>query len=172
MLGYKNLAWKSVTIPMIMPKPDVVALTGGYRKTPILQIGADIYCDTALISDVLEHLQPMPSVYPEPSKGLARTLAHWADNTLFWTSMAFNTQPKGVAQIFEKAPPEAARAFGEDRKAMSFGMPRLRSSDAVVQLVALTGYGQPEDVRLAMEAGFDVHLVKPVDVERVLEVLA
>lgn len=130
MLGYKNLPWKSVIIPMIMPKPDVVALTGGYRKTPILQIGADIYCDTALISDVLEHLQPTPSVYPEPSKGLARTLAHWADNTLFWTSMAYNTQPKGIAQIFEKAPPEAARAFGEDRKAMSFGMARIRSADA------------------------------------------
>ena len=44
-LGYKNLAWKSVVIPMIMPKPDVVALTGGYRKTPVLQIGADIYCE-------------------------------------------------------------------------------------------------------------------------------
>ena len=35
-LGYKKLAWKSVTIPPIMPKPDVLALTGGYRKTPIL----------------------------------------------------------------------------------------------------------------------------------------
>ena len=33
-LGYKNLDWKSVIIPMIMPKPDVVALTGGYRKPP------------------------------------------------------------------------------------------------------------------------------------------
>ena len=66
-LGYKKLAWKSVIIPSISPKPDVVALTGGYRKTPILQIGADIYCDTALIGDVLEHLQPEPSLYPEPS---------------------------------------------------------------------------------------------------------
>ena len=50
-LGYKNLAWKSVVIPQIMPKPDLQALTGGYRKTPVLQIGADIYCDTALIAD-------------------------------------------------------------------------------------------------------------------------
>ncbi|HCE29343.1 MAG TPA: glutathione S-transferase, partial [Comamonadaceae bacterium] len=47
-LGFKNLAWKSVIIPSVMPKPDVVALTGGYRRTPLLQIGADIYCDTAL----------------------------------------------------------------------------------------------------------------------------
>ena len=49
-LGFKQLAWKSVLIPSIMPKPDVVALTGGYRKTPFLQVGADIYCDTALIA--------------------------------------------------------------------------------------------------------------------------
>ena len=46
----KQLAWRSVHIPMIMPKPKLTALTGGYRKTPVLQIGADIYCDTALMS--------------------------------------------------------------------------------------------------------------------------
>jgi glutathione S-transferase len=130
MLGYKQLPWKSVHIPMIMPKPDVLALTGGYRRTPVLQIGADIYCDTALIADVLEHIQPAPSLYPEPSKGMARTLAQWADNTLFWTSMAHNMQPQGLAQIFSQAPPEAAKAFGEDRRAMSSGMPRLRAVDA------------------------------------------
>ena len=65
-LGHKKLAWKSVLIPAIMPKPDVVALTGGYRKTPVLQVGADIYCDTALICDVLEHLAPAPAPGGEP----------------------------------------------------------------------------------------------------------
>ena len=48
-LGLKGLAWASVEIPIIMPKPDLTALTGGYRKTPVLQIGADIYCDSQLI---------------------------------------------------------------------------------------------------------------------------
>ena len=93
-LGYKNLAWKSVVIPQIMPKPDVQALTGGYRKTPILQIGADIYCDTSLICDVLEHLAPTPSLYPEPGKGLARTLAQWADSTLFWAAWPTTSGPR------------------------------------------------------------------------------
>lgn len=130
MLGYKKLAWKSVMIPMIMPKPDVVALTGGYRKTPVLQIGADIYCDTALIADVLEHLQPEPSLYPEPSKGMGRTLAQWADTTLFWTAMAYNFQPAGTAQVFAGAPPEAAKAFAEDRQAMRSGAPRMPAADA------------------------------------------
>ena len=129
-LGYKKLAWKSVIIPMIMPKPEVVALTGGYRKTPVLQIGADIYCDTALIADVLEHLQPEPSLYPEPSKGMGRTLAQWADTTLFWTAMAYNLQPAGTAQVFAGAPPEAAKAFAEDRQAMRQGMPRMPAADA------------------------------------------
>ena len=129
-LGYKKLAWKSVIIPMILPKPDVVALTGGYRKTPVLQIGADIYCDTALIADVLEHLQAEPSLYPEPHKGMSRTLAQWADTTLFWTAMAYNFQPPGIAQVFANAPPEAAKAFAEDRQGMRGGMPRMPAADA------------------------------------------
>lgn len=129
-LGYKQLPWKSVVIPAILPKPDVVALTGGYRKTPFLQVGADIYCDSALICDVLEHLQPEPSIYPEPAKGLARTLAQWADEILFWTAMAHNLGPKGAAHMFAGAPPEAARAFSEDRKAMRIGLPRIRPEDA------------------------------------------
>jgi glutathione S-transferase len=53
------LAWGSVEIPVIMPKPDLTALTGGYRKTPVLQIGADIYCDSQLIMRELEAAAPM-----------------------------------------------------------------------------------------------------------------
>ena len=48
-LGLKGLAWASVELPQIMPKPNLTALTGGYRKTPVLQFGADIYCDSQLI---------------------------------------------------------------------------------------------------------------------------
>src|SRR3546814_3101593 len=47
--GIKGLAWHSVTIPVMMPKPDLLPLTGGYRKTPVMQIGADIFCDTQVI---------------------------------------------------------------------------------------------------------------------------
>jgi len=129
-LGYKKLHWKSVLIPPIMPKPDVLALTGGYRKTPLLQVGSDVYCDSALICDVLERLQPEPSLYPPGHNGLARVLAQWADSTLFWAAMAYSLQPKGAAAMFEGLPVEAAKAFGADRAAMSTGMIRLRPADA------------------------------------------
>ena len=129
-LGYKQLAWKSVVIPSIAPKPDVAALTGGYRKTPFLQMGADIYCDSALICDVLEHTQPEPVLYPPHLKGVARVFSQWADTSLFWAAMAYNLQPRGAAVLFANLPPAAAQAFGEDRRAMSTGMHRARPADA------------------------------------------
>ncbi len=129
-LGFKKLAWQSVTIPEIMPKPDLLALTGGYRKTPVLQIGADIYCDTALICEVLEHLQPAPTLFPEGQKGLARILAQWADSTLFWAAMGYNLQKTGMAALFAGVSAEAVKAFAADRSAMAQGMTRPRPPDA------------------------------------------
>jgi glutathione S-transferase len=121
---------------MIMPKPDVVALTGGYRKTPFMQIGADIYCDSALICDVLEKMQPEPALYPEHQKGAGRIIAQWADTTLFWAAMAYNFSPAGSAQMFGIDSPQAteaianAKMFAEDRSKMRLGMPRLPAADA------------------------------------------
>jgi glutathione S-transferase len=129
-LGYKKLAWRSVHIPMIMPKPDVVALTGGYRKTPVLQIGAHVYCDTALIADVLERVQPSPSLHPPGSEGLARILAQWADGTLFWTMIPYVFQPAGVEVMFASFPPQHVQAFVADRKAFRNNAPRMPVPEA------------------------------------------
>src|SRR6202050_5812662 len=82
LLGFKRIAWTSVLIPSIMPKPALTALTGGYRKTPVLQLGADIYCDTALISRVLEELAPEPSIYPAASAGPWAGAGQRGDSTL------------------------------------------------------------------------------------------
>jgi glutathione S-transferase len=129
-LGFKGLHWSSVIIPNIMPKPDLTALTGGYRRTPVLQIGADIYCDTALIADVIEALAPQPTLYPQGTAGAARILAQWADSTLFWTAIPYTMQPAGVAKMFEGVPPEAVKAFGDDRNIFRANMPRMRPGDA------------------------------------------
>jgi glutathione S-transferase len=129
-LGFKGLQWSSVMIPNIMPKPDLTALTGGYRKTPVMQIGADIYCDTALIADVLEEWAPQPTLYPDDAAGASRILAQWADSTLFWTAIPFTMQPAGLAHLFEGLPPEAIKAFGDDRNIFRANMPRMRPADA------------------------------------------
>jgi glutathione S-transferase len=128
--GYKKLHWKSVLVPVIMPKPDLVALTGGYRRTPVMQIGSDIVCDTALICDVLEAMAPAPTLYPPAVEAAARILAQWADSTLFWTAIAYAFQPAGMAGMFKDVPPEAVKAFSDDRKAFRGGAPRMHPSDA------------------------------------------
>jgi CheY-like chemotaxis protein len=44
----------------------------------------------------------------------------------------------------------------------------LRATAAkVTQLIAVSGYAQPEDVKRALEAGFDGHVAKPCDPERI-----
>src|SRR5882724_3470900 len=129
-LGFKGLRWSSVHIPNIMPKPDLTALTGGYRKTPVLQIGADIYCDTSLIAEVIEALSPQPTLFPSGIAAASRILAQWADSTLFWTTVAFTMQPAGIAHMFEGVPPEAIKAFGDDRNIFRASLPRMRPADA------------------------------------------
>jgi glutathione S-transferase len=107
-LGLKGLRWRSVIIPNMMPKPDLVELTGGYARTPVLQIDAEIYCDTAAILDALEALQPTPSFYPAPLGSLHRIIAGWTGAAQFGAHVgaAMRNVPAGAL----------APGFAEDRK--------------------------------------------------------
>ena len=139
-LGAKQLAWRSVHIPVVMPKPDLVALTGGYRRTPVLQIGADIYCDTALICRLLDAIAPEPALYPPALAGQAGMLSQWADSTLFWVAIPYTMQPAAMPAMFGNAPPEALKAFAADRAALRPGALRLTTDDAAVALRQYLGW--------------------------------
>lgn len=121
MLGFKQLSWRSVTIPPLMPKPDLTALTGGYRKTPVLQVGADIYCDTALIACRLEAEKATPALLPEGQEFNVSLLAQWADSVLFQHAVALVFQPESIALRFAKLPQEFVKAFVADRSALFSG---------------------------------------------------
>jgi glutathione S-transferase len=119
LLGAKRLSWKSVIIPRIMPKPDVVALTGGYRKTPILQIGADIYCDTSLIARKLDELEPSPALFPKANAAAIHSLCQWSDSTLFSAAVVIAFQPAVLAAMFSDE--AEMKSFAADRAAMRKG---------------------------------------------------
>jgi glutathione S-transferase len=108
--GIKDLAWGSVDQPVIMPKPDLVALTGGYRRIPVMQIGADIYCDSVLIVRELERRHPTPSLFPNGDAGLAQALAQWTDKGFFQAA---------VTVIFGGLGDKVDPAFIKDREALS-----------------------------------------------------
>ncbi|MCS6946349.1 MAG: glutathione S-transferase [Steroidobacteraceae bacterium] len=79
MLGLKGLAWEWVETPMLPPKPELTELTGGYRGTPVLQIGADVFIDSQLIALELERRFPEPTLFPGGVTGLAYMLGKWSD---------------------------------------------------------------------------------------------
>jgi len=81
--GLKNLAWHSVDTPPVPPRPLLMPLTGGYRRIPVLQVGADIYCDTNIILPTLERLHPAPTFYPGGSEGLVRGLSFAWERTMW-----------------------------------------------------------------------------------------
>ncbi len=135
-LGLKRLAWRSVTVPIMPPKPDVVALTGGYRRTPFLQIGADVYCDTALMCRLLDAQAPEPPLYPPASAGIAEIVSQWADTAFFWTAIPFTMQPAGAAHVMRGVTAEQMEAFRADRAAMTVGLKRPSLADAGAALAA------------------------------------
>lgn len=109
-LRLKNLAWAAVDAPVIMPKPDLVPLTGGYRRIPVMQIGADIYCDSAMILMELERRFPMPELDLPGHEGLSRIVGAWADRVWFQVS---------VGVIFGAIGDHVAEAFKDDREKLS-----------------------------------------------------
>jgi glutathione S-transferase len=83
LFGLKNLAWDSVIQPVIMPKPDLVPLTGGYRRIPVMQIGADVFCDSQVILAEIERRHPEPKALLGPSFAINL----WADRLFFQTTL-------------------------------------------------------------------------------------
>ena len=105
-LGYKGLDWKSVKVETVPPRPLLNALTGGYRRVPVLQVGADIYCDTEIIFRALERLKPNPTLYPT-GVGISKALSLWWDRATWKPAIGIL-----VDYIGEHLPPE----FLADRK--------------------------------------------------------
>ena len=94
------------------PKPQLLPLTGGYRRIPVLQIGADVYCDTQLIVRVLERLAPSPTLYPGGSEGTCEAWQLWADKLVFTAA---------VSVIFGEIGQFVPKEFMDDRTKMMPG---------------------------------------------------
>ncbi|SEO06197.1 glutathione S-transferase family protein [Palleronia pelagia] len=105
-MGVKSLDWHSVTVEAVPPRPDLDALTGGYRRLPVLQVGADVFCDTEVIFRALERIKPAPTLYPQ-GEGIAKALSLWWDRTTWKPAIGVL-----VAHIGEHLPQE----FLDDRR--------------------------------------------------------
>ncbi len=103
-LGIKGLEWSAVDQPIVMPKPELLALTGAYRRIPVMQIGADIYCDSVLIVRELERRFPTPTLFPGGTPGTDQAAAQWTDRAFFQSAVTviFAGLGDSVGEIFIK----------------------------------------------------------------------
>ena len=106
MLGIKGLTWRSVIQPVIMPKPDLIPLTGGYRRIPVMQIGADVYCDSQVILAEIERRHRTPPVV----RGADWAVNLWADRLWFQAT---------VVVIFAEMGDAVPKEFIADREKLS-----------------------------------------------------
>ena len=125
--GLKTLAWTSVLISRIMPRPDLMPMTGGYRRTPTLQIGADIYCDSQCIVREIERRHPTPTLYPDDNEGIGWGTAMWTDRVFFQNTvnLVFGMLADKVPESF-KADREQLRGAKFDVAAMTRAIPQMR----------------------------------------------
>lgn len=111
-LGIKKLAWKSVQIPRIPPKPQLMPLTGGYRRTPVMQIGADVFCDSQCILREIDRRHPEPTFYPGGGYGMPWALSRWTDGELFTLA---------ICVVLGAKPEDLPAEFAADRARLYFG---------------------------------------------------
>ena len=111
-LGLKQLTWHSVEQNRLPDRPELFAMTGGYRRIPVMQIGADMYCDTQCIFSELEKRFPEPTFFPNQGSGLPFALSRWTDGPLFDLALRV-----AFAPVAESLPP----ALVSDRARLYLG---------------------------------------------------
>lgn len=99
--GLKALSWRSVEQNRLPDRPELFAMTAGYRRIPVMQMGADIYCDTQRIFQELEVRFPEPSFFPNQGAGIPFALSRWTDGPLF--DLAFRMAFAPVAEELPEA---------------------------------------------------------------------
>lgn len=108
-LAAKNASWRAVTQSMWLPRPHLTPMTGAYRRIPVLQIGADVYCDTRLIARKLDALFSDPPLVPTGLEAATEAITQWADRHMFAT-----TVPQVFTELGAMLPPQLL----EDRRKM------------------------------------------------------
>lgn len=121
--GVKRLAWGSLAVSNILPKPLQERLSG-YGRTPVVQLGADIFCDTGAILPALEAL-PGPSLYPQPLGPLHRLVASWANGPQFLAHVGAAMGGMTPAMMGEAFIKDRQARFGMDLAALGKSAPHL-----------------------------------------------
>jgi glutathione S-transferase len=115
MFGYTGLPWKSLVSPEMPPRPNLDPLTGGYRRIPVAQLGADLFCDTRLISEEVAVLAGKPELAPHNADADTRTYLADLEDKVFWACVLSIPVPVTLKQLVRKIGVWKTLRFIKDR---------------------------------------------------------
>ena len=115
MYGYTGGEWLSVISPEMPPRPIVDPLTGGYRRIPVGQVGADVFCDTRLICAELATAAGKPELSPTALDEQALATAAKFEGEVFWAAVASIPARKILLKLLRELPLRQAFRFIKDR---------------------------------------------------------
>jgi glutathione S-transferase len=113
--GALDLEWQSVIAPESPPRPMVDPLTGGYRRIPVAQVGADIFCDSRLICSELASAEGKPEFDPNLLDETARAQCARFEGELFWAAVTSVPARRILGELFRNLSFADALRFLRDR---------------------------------------------------------
>ncbi len=152
LLGCLELEWYSVETSVIMPRPLLMPLSGGYRRIPVAQIGADVYCDTKIIARALAEVAGDETLY---APGFAATrVADAADTTLFRIMAALSFRPEAIRGMPQQSGGVGGASMGDfvkDRADLAGGVDIIGMTPDVAENALLHWLTELES---SVESGF------------------
>ncbi len=122
MFGLTGTHWQSLLSPVQPPRPNLDPLTGGYRRIPVAQIGADIFCDTALIAQEVAEATGSPQLNPASvSDPAVRALMDKAEKEAFFAAIGAVPPLRLLGTLMRMFGPVGTYRFAKDRTGMLKG---------------------------------------------------
>lgn len=115
MCGHLDLEWQSVISPESPPRPIVEPLAGGYRRIPVAQAGADIFCDTRLICAEIAATSGRPELGPAAGSEANKAMAVKFESEIFWAAAGSIPARRVLRKLFSDLSFLHALRFLKDR---------------------------------------------------------
>ena len=115
MYGYCDLEWQSVMTPESPPRPLVDPLAGGYRRIPVAQLGADVFCDSRIISAEVAQMTGKAELDPGGLDESDQARAAQFEGEIFWAAVTSIPARRILGKLFRNLSFGQAMRFLVDR---------------------------------------------------------
>ena len=131
LFGYTDMAWQSVVVPPLPPRPVLDPLVGGYRRIPVAQIGADLFCDSNLIAEEIADLASNPQLALAHCAAEIQAFVQHTEQTVFMAVVQSVVPKSAMAMLLPRYWPWQILKLMRDRAkvAKTSKAPRLTRSE-------------------------------------------